>query len=250
MSHRKFVRSLLIATLATTAAAMSACKGNAEEEGMREAQREAEEEARKLAASASAAPKQRAPVAGSRRIECTQLIDMPAFRETLGEKEPLAMRDVGKSAVDANASCSLLRGGRTPTPKEQDAIIKRTGKLGVLPGDELCNITAFCNTIEDPERFKKRCAELKMQDDESMGSFACVKINPQGAADVKSFRFLDAETKCVIEVRGGPSMSDNDFITKCAQAARDLIGPEQISENPSATPAPAAGSDAIEPDGN
>lgn len=248
MSYRKFVMPLLMATLAATATA--ACKGNAEEEGMREAQREAEEEARKLAASASAAPKQRAPVAGSRRIECTQLIDMPAFREALGEKEPLAMRDVGKSAVDANASCSLLRGGRTPTPKEQEAIIKRTGKLGVLAGDELCNITAFCNTIEDPERFKKRCAELKMQDDESMGSFACVKINPQGSVDVKSFRFLDGETKCVIEVRGGPSMSDNDLITKCAQAARDLIGPEQISETPSAAPAPAAGSDAIEPEAN
>ncbi len=219
---------------------------------MREAVREAEEEAKRMAASESAAPKQRAPVAGSRRIECTQLIDMTSFREALGEKEPLAVRDVGKSAVDANASCSLLRGGRTPTPKEQAAIIKRTGKLGVLPGDELCNITAFCNTIEEEERFKKRCGELKMESDESMGSFACVKFKPHGEADVKSFRFLDAETKCVIEVRGGPSMADNDFITKCAQAARDLIGPEQIAETPpTADPAPApapADGEAIEPD--
>jgi hypothetical protein len=33
-------------------------------------------------------------------------------------------------------------------------------------------------------------------------------------------------------------MTDNDFITKCARTARDLIGPDQISETPPA-PAPA-----------
>jgi hypothetical protein len=225
-----------------------ACKGNAEEEGMRAAQREAEEEAKRMAAGTPAAPKQRAPVTGSRKIDCNQLIDMSGFREALGEKEPLAMRDVSKGNAEANASCSLLRGGRTPTPKEQEAIIKRTGKLGVLAGDELCNISALCNTVEEDERFKKRCAELKMEDDESMGSYACVKIVPHGGADVKSFRFLDPETRCVIEVRGGPSMADNDFITKCAKAARDLIGLEQIAETPAvaepeiidtAEPAPA-----------
>lgn len=220
-------------------AASPACKGNAEEEGMRAAQREAEEEAKRMASGTPAAPKQRAPVAGSRKLDCNQLIDMTGFREALGEKEPLAMRDVSKGHAEANASCSLLRGGRTPTPKEQEAIIKRTGKLGVLAGDELCNISALCNTVEDPERFKKRCGELKFEDDESMGSYACIKYLPHGGVDVKSFRFLDPETKCVIEVRGGPSMADNDFITNCAKAARDLIGPEQIAETPAGT-APAA----------
>lgn len=201
--------------------------------------REAAEEAKRNAGNQPSVPKQRAPVLGSRKIDCTQLIDMPAFREALGEKEPLSMRDVSKSHAEANASCSLLRGGRTPTAKEQEAIIKRQGRLGVIPGDELCNISALCNTVEEEERFKKRCAELKMTEDESMGSFACVKLVAHGSADVKSFRFLDAETKCVIEVRGGPSMTDNDFIAKCAKAARDLIGPDQISEAPPAAAEPA-----------
>lgn len=230
--------------LAALAAALPACKGNSEEEGALAMKREAEEEARRLAAQTPSAPKMRAPVAGSRKIDCTQLIDMPAFREALGEKEPLSMRDVSKSNAEANASCSLLRGGRTPTAKEQEAIIKRQGRLGVIPGDELCNVSAFCNTIEEEERFKKRCAELKMTEDESMGSFACVKLVAHGSADVKSFRFLDAETKCVLEVRGGPSMTDNDFITRCAKAARDLIGPAQISDAPPAPGGAAAGAGA------
>ena len=235
MSYRNLWSVLVLAAMA----ASPACKGNSEEAGLREAQREAEAEAKRMGSAEPAAPKQRAPVTGSRKIDCNQLIDMTAFRESLGEKEPLSMRDVSKGNAEANASCSLLRGGRTPTPREQEAIIKRTGKLGVLPGDELCNVTALCNTVEDPERFKKRCAELHLEDDESMGSYACIKIVPHGGADVKSFRFLDPETKCVIEVRGGPSMADNDFITACAKAARDLIGPDQIAETPAGA-APAA----------
>jgi hypothetical protein len=234
MSYRTLWSMLVLAAMA----AGPACESNSEQAGLLEAQREAEaeaqREAKRMATEPPAAPKQRAPVSGSRKLDCNQLIDMTGFREALGEKEPLAMRDVSKGAADANASCSLLRGGRTPTPKEQQAIIKRTGKLGVIGGDELCNVSAFCNTVEEEGRFKKRCGELKRQDDESMGSYACVKILPHGGTDVKSFRFLDAETRCVIEVRGGPSMTDNDFITRCAKAARDLIGPEQIAEAPAA----------------
>jgi hypothetical protein len=218
----------------------SACKG--EEAGREAAQREAEAELQRARASHQVAPKIRPPVQGDRKIECTQLIDMPSFREALGEKEPLSMREVTKTVAKANASCSLIRGGRILTTKEQQALIKRAGKLGVLPGDELCSVTMYCNTIEDEDRFKKRCPELKGKDDDSMGSYACVQTFPHGDADVMSFRFLDAETKCVIEVRGGPSMTDNAFITTCAKAARDLIGPAQIA-NPGAAPGSAPGSD-------
>jgi hypothetical protein len=53
-------------------------------------------------------------------------------------------------------------------------------------------------------------------------------IVAQGADDVKRFRFFDDDTKCIIQVRGGPSNVDNDLIGKCAKAAHDLIGPDQI----------------------
>jgi hypothetical protein len=219
-----------------------ACKGNSEREGMLAAQREAEAELQRERVNHQVATKMRAPVQGARKIECTQLIDMPSFREVLEEKEPLSMRDVSKSNADANVSCSLIRGGRMLSIKEQQALIKRSGKLGVLPGDELCNITAYCGGIEEDGAFKKRCAELKRKDDDSMGSYACVQIVPHGAVDVMSFRFLDPETKCVIEVRGGPSMTDNAFIASCAKAARDLIGPAQIAD-PGAAPAAAPAAD-------
>ena len=54
----------------------------------------------------------------------------------------------------------------------------------------------------------------------------------QGVDDVKGFRMFDDDTKCVLQVRGGPSNVDNDLIGKCAKYAHDLIGPDQIKTGP------------------
>jgi hypothetical protein len=106
----------------------------------------------------------------------------------------------------------------------------------VLPGDELCNVTALCSTIEDAEHFKAACKTRKEQDDDSLGSYACVRIVMVGPADVKVFQLFDEDTRCVLRVRGGPSNVNNDLIQGCAKAARDSIGPAQIRID-----APAAG---------
>src|SRR5258708_36974162 len=109
---------------------------------------------------------------------------------------------------------------------EQAAMKKKASKVGVLPGEELCNIPTFCWTIEDAERFRQKCHDTKDTDDNSLGFYACVMIVATGEDDVKRFRFFDDDTKCIIQVRAGPSMVGNDFIGKCAKAAHDLIGPE------------------------
>jgi hypothetical protein len=207
-----------------------ACKCDGEAEGMRQAQLEAEAEAKREAASRPPATKRSTAVEGSRKVDCTQLIDTAAFQEALGEQAPVTLREVGKSNPDFTASCSVVRGGEPMTAAQQKALLKRNGKLGVLPGDELCNVTAYCNVVEDEESFDKRCTDL------TLGTNACVKVVAHGAEDVRSFRFLDKDTRCVIDVRGGPSMVDNDFIATCAKAARDRIGPPQIAAPGGAAP--------------
>jgi hypothetical protein len=163
----------------------------------------------------------------------------------LGETEPVTVAE-SKSEPDAAASCSILRGGKRLSDAEQKAKLKKEGRLGVMAGDEICNVSTFCWTIEDPDRFRKRCAEMKDKDDDTLGFYSCVLIVAQGADDVKRFRFFDDDTKCIIQVRGGPSNVDNDLIGRCAKAAHDLIGPDQIkvgappAEAPAAPAAPAA----------
>ena len=178
---------------------------------------------------------------GRAHLPCSQLIDQTAWQEALGEKDPITVDD-SKSEPEEAASCSIRRGGKKLSEAEQKAQLKKTGRLGVLPGDEICNVSTFCWTIEDPDRFKQKCHDLKENDDETLGFYSCVLVVAQGEDDVKRFRFFDADTKCIFQVRGGPSNVDNDLIGKCAKTAYALIGPDQIKPGAPAATAPAEGS--------
>jgi len=168
------------------------------------------------------------------------VINTSQFQQVLMEAEPVTVAE-SKTEPDAAASCSVLRGGKRLTDAEQKKKLQKEGRLGVMAGDEICNVSAFCWTIETPERFRERCAELKENMDDSLGFPTCVLIVPTGADDVKRFRFFDEDTKCIVQVRAGPSNVDNDLTGRCAKAAHDLIGPEQIKVGAApAEPAPAA----------
>lgn len=220
-----------------------ACGNKNENAGAEEAKKEAEKELKAKEGTAEVAKKIDPPVPGRAHIPCSQLLDANAFQQALGEKDAITI-DESKTEPEAAASCSLRRGGKKLSEAEQKAQLKKVGRLGVLPGDEICNISTFCWTIENADRFQKRCHEVKENDDQSLGFYSCVLIVAQGEDDVKRFRFFDEDTKCIIQVRGGPSNVDNDLIGKCAKTAHDLIGPDQIKVGgaPAAPAAPAAGS--------
>jgi hypothetical protein len=224
---------------------VSACS-EGERAGAEEARRQAEAEQKAKEVRSQPAPRMSTPVPGQARVSCEQLIDAAAFQTALGEKEPLTVKDVTGTQADASSSCSLTRGGKRPNEAEQKALLKRVGRLGVLPGDELCSVTAYCSVIEELERFRAACKQRKERDDDSMGSYACVRIVGVGADDVKVFQFLDQDTRCVFHVRGGPSNVDNDSILSCAKAARDTIGPAQIKVDAAGTAAGSAAAGSAE----
>lgn len=201
------------------------------EDAREEARKEAEALEAKQAEATKPAKKITPPVPGEARIPCEQLLDPAAFTAALGEAEPLTIKDVTATDAEAAASCSLVRGGAKLTQKEQEALAKKTNRrMGVLPGDDLCNVTAYCWTIETPEGFMGRCKQRSMhQESQAMGTPSCVQLVQQGADDVYVHKFFDEDTKCVLQVRGGPSLVDNDKILECAKTARDTIGPAQIA---------------------
>jgi hypothetical protein len=205
-----------------------ACKGSsksAEEQAKKQA-----EELDKAKTSPQPAQKMRAPVTNEAHIPCEQLIPDPtAYQTALGETDPVTIADETKTDADAAAVCAIMKGGEKLDAKAQEKIAKETNKrLGVLPGDRICKVTAYCWTVETEENFKKRCAEKGLQDDQSMGSYSCVQVVITGEKDVNVHSFFDEDTKCILKVNAGPSNTDNDKIRTCAQVARDTIGPDQI----------------------
>jgi len=227
MRHARAILALISASLvAGLAGGLAACSKG--EDGAAAARKEAEAEAAKSAATSSKAVRIHPPVPAGTTIPCDELINLAGFQSALQEQDPLTFKDLTASNKDSTASCSLVRGGKRLTAAEQEALLKKQRRLGVMGGDEICNVTAFCSTVEDDAHFKQRCKEMGFQDDESLGSYACLQVVAQGADDVYSFRILDEDTKCILQVRGGPSMVDNAVIMACAKAARDLIGPDNI----------------------
>jgi hypothetical protein len=222
--------------VALAAFSLTACKDRAKE-AREAAMREAALEAKRKQANIVVAEQIDPPVKNHARVSCDKLIDASKFTTALEEKLPLQVVDVSSGNSEATATCSLLRGGVAPTAAEQAALLKKNPRLGVLPGDEVCRVAAYCWTLESEERLRKRCTELKNQDDETTGGYACVQIVATGADDVKAFRIFDTDTKCLLDIKGGPSMIDNAAIGKCAQIARESIGTEQlVPETEPATP--------------
>lgn len=217
---------------------LAACS-KGENAGADEAKKQAEKELQDKMKEPNALPKKiDPPVPGRQKLNCNALIDADKFTQLLGETLPVSVVD-SKTEAEAAASCSILRGGKRLNEAEQKALLKKKGRLGVMPGDELCNISTFCWTIEDADRFVKKCADMKEKVDDSLGFRACILVVATGEDDVNRYRFFDDDTKCIFQVRAGPSEVDNDLIGKCAKGAHDLIGPEQIK--PGAAPAaPAA----------
>ncbi len=217
----------MYAAVVLAALSFTACKDRAKE-AREAAMREAALEAKRKAATIEVTEKLTPPVANHAQVSCDKLIDAAAFTKALDEKMPLQVVDVSAGNSEAAATCSLVRGGVAPTPAEQAALLKKNPRLGVLPGDEVCRVAAYCWTLESEENLRKRCGEMKNQDDESTGGYACVQVVATGADDVKAFRLFDTDTKCLLDIKGGPSMIDNDLIAKCAKTARITIGTEQL----------------------
>ncbi len=231
----------LNAILVCAVAVIPACK-KGENAGAAEAKAEADKLQKEKESKGEVAKKISPPVPGEKKIPCEQLIgDAGPYGAAMGELEPMTIKDASKDEPEAASTCALVRGGKRPTETEQQALLKKNGKLGVIPGDTVCQISAFCWTIEDPDRFRKKCATRKDTDDDSMGSYACRQTVAVGAADVYVYRFFDADTKCILQVKGGASQTDNEAIRKCAITARDSIGPAQIAVGATpAAPAPSA----------
>ncbi|MBA2538997.1 MAG: hypothetical protein H0V17_05130 [Deltaproteobacteria bacterium] len=229
--------------IAFAALAVSSLLGCGKENaGAEEAARQAEAELKAKVDKGEVPKILKPPVTGDAKLDCTKVIDLAAFQAGMNEKEPLTISDASNTDKEATAICNLVRGGKKLSATEQAALSKKEGKLGVLPGDPLCQVMMRCSTIEAADKYRKKCedqanVDLKratmpfagVRSDESMGNFACLQVVPTGAFDAHVFKFFDADTKCVFEVRGGPSNQDNDLVRNCAKTARDSIGPSALT---------------------
>lgn len=158
-----------------------------------------------------------------KQVACSDVIDAALFSKYIGD-EIGEVKDRGKSNSEASLSCSLIRAGKPPSSDAQLRKYEREGmKLGVLPGDEYCMVTAYCSLATDLDRLKKKCDDDRDLGNEAVGQFACVHTTQRGTKEAYTYRVIDPDSKCLLEVMGGPSVTDEPLVQNCTRAALEDI---------------------------
>ncbi len=177
------------------------------------------------AATATKSNIERIPIAVpyGKQVSCADVIDPALFSKYIGDQIG-EVKDRGKSNSEASLTCGLIRAGKPPTTDAQLRKYQREGmKLGVLPGDEYCQVTAYCSMATDEDRFKKKCEDQKDIGNESVGRFACVHTTQRGTKEAYTYRVIDPDSKCLLEIMGGPSVTDEPLVQNCTRAALEDI---------------------------
>jgi hypothetical protein len=168
------------------------------------------------------------PVPYGKHIACASLVDGAKFATYIGDAVG-EVKDRSSSKGEAPSVCAFMRAGTPPSNDAQLRAFKKNAmKLGVLPGDEFCTVTAFCSYPVDPEAFKKKCQDEGHREDMSVGQFACVKESQRAEAYAYTYRAIDADTQCIFEVMGGPSVTDETLVQNCTRAALETITGDRL----------------------
>lgn len=155
--------------------------------------------------------------------------DTAPFTAAMGD-EIGEIKDKSKSNSAATVVCSLIRAGEPPeSPKELKTLEDKYAKLGVLPGDEYCMITAYCSLANDEDSFKAKCEADGHQRSSLAGQFACLRATEKGAEYSYTYKFIEPDTKCTLEAMAGPSVNDEEIVKNCALAARDAMTMQSVA---------------------
>ncbi len=162
------------------------------------------------------------------RVACDSLFTAEKLTEALGEKLPVSVIEQTEMNPDSTATCSIRRGGKPVGAKEQERLLAKNNRLGVQGGDELCNVGLYCAIPADESSLKQSCQSQNQRGNFELGVYACVKVTPKGEFDGYAYKFVDEDTKCVLEVRGGPSVIEESEVQVCARAAARMVVPASL----------------------
>lgn len=158
-------------------------------------------------------------------LACADVLPVEELTELLEEKEQVTLSDTTAKNPDSTSTCSIRRGGKPLDTKTQERLAEKTGRLGVMGGDEICNMTLYCSVPADVDGLKQRCEAEKSLGNHTLGVYACVKVTQKGEHDGYSYKFIDEDTKCMVLMRGGPSVIEEPVVQACSRAAMKLLTP-------------------------
>ena len=167
------------------------------------------------------------PVPWGTKIACDKLLSAATASTELGKE--VAIHDVSPTNREATAVCQVRLGGTPPSAKEQEKKWLASGRvLGVLPGDEICQVTVYCAYSFEIDKEKPKCEQEGQTASQEVGSLTCVRTIEAGSDYRYIYSVYDPDTQCKYLINPGPSVIDRESVVQCARMAVNQIGPAQL----------------------
>jgi len=166
-------------------------------------------------------------------VACANIFDPLKVGSYLSDN--VLIKDKSASSKEATSVCAVMRDGEPPKNagelKEKDGKLVGKGQvLGVLPGDEYCTITLFCSMPVERKRFQEQCQKRGDDGNRDLEQFSCVHKSQRAAKYAYTYKTIHYPTKCIIEVMGGPSVTDEPLVQNCTKAALELMTKESLKD--------------------
>ncbi len=170
------------------------------------------------------------PVPVGRKLKCASILNAEQASATVGRQ--LEIKDESGRDPEATSVCRLMTVGKPPSEKEQERMLAKNQALGLLPGDELCQISLYCWSTYTVPDLKKKCEEKKEAPSTEIGALSCVQEVKAGDKIRYNVTILDDDTRCKIVIHSGPGVTDLPTTKTCAKVAVDQITTEDLKSAP------------------
>ena len=168
------------------------------------------------------------PVPVGKKLECAKIFNAEEASTAIGRQ--LELKDESARNPEATAVCRFMTVGKAPSEKEQERMIAKNQALGLLPGDELCQVTVYCWSIFTVPDLKKKCDEKKEPTTTEIGALSCVQEVKAGDKQRYNLTVLDDDTRCKLVIHSGPGVTDLATTKACAKMAVDQLTTEDLNQ--------------------
>jgi hypothetical protein len=163
-----------------------------------------------------------------KKVACAKILDPAGVAAALGEAEVTITDGTDAGEKEATSICSVRKTGKVLSDKAQAKLMEKEGfKIGVQPGDEICQLRAYCSYNYDIAEAKKKAEAMGQTCNTDIGDLSCVQQVQAGADYRYVVTVLDPDSKCHYIV-SPTTITDQAPMMACAKAFVEQISKEKL----------------------
>jgi hypothetical protein len=168
-----------------------------------------------------------------KHVACADLLDPVKVAAGIGEAEVTITDTTAGGEKEATSICSVKKTGKALSQKQQDALYQKNGfKIGVQPGDEICQLKLYCSYPYDMAESRKTMEGQGQQcATGDIGDLTCVQQIQAGADYRYIVSVLDPDSQCRLVV-SPTTITELPPMKACAKTFADVISKDQLKVQP------------------